>query len=218
VEFRKLYGPTLVNCFAHIYCYPVVIVANNVVLFPERAQKGALGWSYTDVLPYFRRLETWTEGDSEARGGSGPIGVEWARKFDPIYDAWIEAAKAAGYRETHDNSAGRPGIACQLHSQRPPLSASTHLKPALERKTSPSRRRYSRILLDGARHWHRIVNGIAPRHAGREVILSAARSTPQLLGSQDWSCRSFARDRITPLVDLRSVELRTLGHYVDVCP
>jgi 3-methylcrotonyl-CoA carboxylase beta subunit len=40
-EFRKLYGPTLVTGFAHIYGYPVGIVANNGVLFPESAQKGA---------------------------------------------------------------------------------------------------------------------------------------------------------------------------------
>ncbi|WP_018409199.1 carboxyl transferase domain-containing protein [Methylocystis rosea] len=40
-EFRKLYGPTLVTGFAHIHGYPVGIVANNGVLFPESAQKGA---------------------------------------------------------------------------------------------------------------------------------------------------------------------------------
>src|ERR671930_917416 len=43
------------------------------------AQKGALGWSYADVLPYFKRTETWIEGGSEIRGGDGPMGVEWAR-------------------------------------------------------------------------------------------------------------------------------------------
>ena len=35
------------------------------------AQKGALGWSYTDALPYFKRTETWIEGGSEIRGGDG---------------------------------------------------------------------------------------------------------------------------------------------------
>ncbi|MGJ0396017.1 MAG: carboxyl transferase domain-containing protein [Methylocystis sp.] len=40
-EFRKLYGPSLVTGFAHIHGYPVGIVANNGVLFPESAQKGA---------------------------------------------------------------------------------------------------------------------------------------------------------------------------------
>ena len=40
-EFKKLYGPTLVCGFAHIYGYPVGIVANNGILFSESAQKGA---------------------------------------------------------------------------------------------------------------------------------------------------------------------------------
>jgi 4-pyridoxate dehydrogenase len=56
------------------------------------AQKGALGWSYADVLPYFKRCETWQEGENAWRGGSGPIGVEWAKTRDPLFDAWIAAA------------------------------------------------------------------------------------------------------------------------------
>src|SRR6201993_4219419 len=48
------------------------------------AQKGALGWSYADVLRYFKRSETWERGENEWRGGAGPIGVEWARTRDPM--------------------------------------------------------------------------------------------------------------------------------------
>ena len=66
------------------------------------AQKGALGWSYADVLPYFRRGETWEGGENAYRGGSGPIGTEWARTRDPLFDAWIEAGKAAGFPHTED--------------------------------------------------------------------------------------------------------------------
>ena len=43
------------------------------------AQKGARGWSYADVLPYFKRCETWTGRRNPWRGGSGPVGVEWAK-------------------------------------------------------------------------------------------------------------------------------------------
>src|SRR3954451_17676988 len=70
------------------------------------AQSGALGWSYADVLPYFKRVETWQEGESAFRGGSGPIGVEWAKTADPLFDAWIESAKAAGYPTVRDYNAG----------------------------------------------------------------------------------------------------------------
>ena len=71
------------------------------------AQKGALGWSYADVLPYFKRTETWIDGASATRGGDGPIGVEWARVADPIYDAWLEAGTAAGYRIINGQQRGR---------------------------------------------------------------------------------------------------------------
>ena len=61
------------------------------------AQNGAIGWSYSDVLPYFKRCESWEEGESTYRGGSGPIGVEWAKTRDPLFSAWLDAAKSAGY-------------------------------------------------------------------------------------------------------------------------
>ena len=65
-----------------------------------------MGWSYADVLPYFKRVESWQDGDTAFRGGHGPIGVEWAKTKDPLFDAWIEAAKAAGYPHVQDYNAG----------------------------------------------------------------------------------------------------------------
>ena len=47
------------------------------------AQKGALGWSYADVLPYFKRVESWQDGESEYRGTGGNIGVQWAKTTGP---------------------------------------------------------------------------------------------------------------------------------------
>src|SRR4030095_10332977 len=47
------------------------------------AQKGALGWSYADVLPYFKRCETWEGGEDRWRGGAGPVGTQYAKTADP---------------------------------------------------------------------------------------------------------------------------------------
>jgi len=66
------------------------------------AQKGARGWSYADVLPYFRRCETFARGEDTWRGGAGPLGTEFARTEDPLYEAWLEAAKSCGYPLTSD--------------------------------------------------------------------------------------------------------------------
>ena len=73
------------------------------------AQKGARGWSYADVLPYFKRCETWQDGECEYRGDSGHIGVQWARTKDPMFTAWLESARMAGLPVT-----GRP--ACRAAS------------------------------------------------------------------------------------------------------
>src|SRR5258708_3687181 len=64
------------------------------------AQKGARGWSYADVLPYFRRAETFEGGEDTYRGGSGPLGTEFAKTPDPLFDAWVEAGQALGFPPT----------------------------------------------------------------------------------------------------------------------
>jgi choline dehydrogenase-like flavoprotein len=66
------------------------------------AQKGAQGWSYADVLPYFRRAETWEDGANPWRGGDGPLGTEYAKTPDTLFDAWVEAGKAVGIPPTAD--------------------------------------------------------------------------------------------------------------------
>jgi 4-pyridoxate dehydrogenase len=76
--------------------------------FDRWAQKDARGWSYADVLPYFKRTETAEDGASDTRGGSGPIGVEWNHVKDPLCAAWIEAGKALGFPEKRDMADGEP--------------------------------------------------------------------------------------------------------------
>ncbi len=94
------------------------------------AQKGARGWSYADVLPYFKRCETWEDGENTWRGGAGPLGTEWAKTQDPLYDAWIEAAKAVGFPHTPDYNGGdrsasaaanTPSATVAAPRQRPPF-------------------------------------------------------------------------------------------------
>jgi len=177
------------------------------------AQKGARGWSYADVVPYFRRLETWTEGASHIRGGEGPIGVEWARRFDPIYDAWIAAGKAAGYREIHDNSAGdTEGFARSQYSIRNGCrssAATAYLKPALKRSnvTLKTKVLATRVIMEGtrARGIEYAERGTLVRaHAAREVILSGGTfNSPQLLMLSGIGPADHLREiGIAPLVDL----------------
>jgi 4-pyridoxate dehydrogenase len=155
------------------------------------AQKGARGWSYADVLPYFKRAETWEHGEDKYRGGSGPLGTQWAKTRDPLYEAWIDAGKAAGIPYTHDyNGASAEGFG---HSQytirdgRRSSTANAYLKPARKRRNLvvEARAQVTRVLMRGTRAIgvefvkHTLVERAM---AAREVIVAAgAFSTPQLL-------------------------------------
>ena len=56
------------------------------------AESGAAGWSYDDVLPHFKAIESWVDGADEYRGGAGPIPVSWCGHRHQIDEAFIEAA------------------------------------------------------------------------------------------------------------------------------
>ena len=156
------------------------------------AQKGARGWSYADVLPYFKRTETWENGESAWRGGEGPVGVQFARVNDPIYAAWIEAAQAMGIPENKDVASGDPvGFARSqytIRNGRRSSAATAYLKPACKRRnlTLQTRATATRVLMDGKRatgiEWVNGSGDVSRAHASREVILSGGTfNTPQLL-------------------------------------
>jgi 4-pyridoxate dehydrogenase len=155
------------------------------------AQKGARGWSYADVLPYFKRAETWEGGEDIYRGGSGPLGTEWAKTRDPLFAAWIDAGKAAGIPHTADyNGHGGEGFG---HSQytirngRRSSTANAYLKPARKRRnlTVVIGAQVTRVLTNGTRATgvEYVKDTLVERvTAEREVILAAGTfATPQLL-------------------------------------
>ena len=155
------------------------------------ARNGATGWSYADVLPYFKRNETWVGGESETRGGSGPLGVEWERNRDPMFDAWREAALGLGYPATEDlNSASGEGFGraqYTIRNGRRASAATAFLKPALRRANLVLRTKAhaTQIILSGTRAVGVVYQQNGQRiqaYATREVILSGgAFNTPQLL-------------------------------------
>jgi choline dehydrogenase len=65
-------------------------------------QMGLTGWGYSDVLPYFKRAETFEGGADPYHGNDGPLYVSKASSKNPVYGAFIEAGEEAGYRRTRD--------------------------------------------------------------------------------------------------------------------
>ncbi len=155
------------------------------------AQKGARGWSYADVLPYFQRCESFASGADTWRGGGGPLGTEFARTKDDLYEAWLEAATANGYPLTPDyNGKQQEGFGRGQFTIRDGFRASSSnafLKPARNRKnlTVAVNAHTTRIMLNGTRATgvEYVQNGATVRaEAARDVIVSAGTfNTPQIL-------------------------------------
>jgi 4-pyridoxate dehydrogenase len=178
------------------------------------AQKGARGWSYADVLPYFRRGETWVQGDNPWRGGAGPLGTEFAKTRDPLFDAWIEAGNAAGFPHTADyNAQQQEGFGRSqytIRDGRRSSSARAYLRPARGRVnlTIETGAHATRVLLRGTRaagvEYIKASGDRVEAEAGREVILASGTfNSPQLLMLSGVGPAAHLRELgITPVVDL----------------
>jgi choline dehydrogenase len=82
----------------------MVYVRGHACDFDQWAELGATGWDYQHCLPYFKRAETWEQGADAYRGGDGPVGTcnGNGMRMNPLYQAFIDAGKDAGYGETSD--------------------------------------------------------------------------------------------------------------------
>jgi choline dehydrogenase len=160
--------------------------------FDTWAQMGNQGWSYKDVLPFFKRMESYQGGgDDEFRGREGPIRVTNPPPLDPIYATVIKAAGEVGIPHNPDyNGARQDGIAMSqatIASGRRMSTAHCYLDPIRNRPNLhiETGALTEALLLDGKRCVGvRYSVGGSPREAraGREVVVSAgAINSPQLL-------------------------------------
>ncbi|MGC2411694.1 MAG: GMC family oxidoreductase N-terminal domain-containing protein, partial [Stellaceae bacterium] len=87
-------GSSSINAMAY--------VRGNPGDYDRWAASGLPGWSYADVLPYFRRQESWEGGAGAYRGGDGPLTVGTARYADPLVEACLAAGRALQLPATPD--------------------------------------------------------------------------------------------------------------------
>jgi len=191
--------------------------------YDQWRQLGNAGWSYADILPYYRRLESDWRGDGPYHGGSGPLPVSRHDKSHKLYDLIRGAAIAAGHPETDDFHGPRPeGFGVPDFTTRNGRRGSTAM--AFLR---PARNRHNLIVETGA-HVTRVMiekgravgveyvrNGkSAVARAGREVILSGgAINSPHLLMlSGIGPAEELRAHGIMPLVDLPGVGRNLQDH------
>lgn len=154
-------------------------------------QRGAVGWSYNEVLPYFRKLETSWRGESEFHGGEGPIHITQSNLPSLFYDLLAKSAEAAGHKVGDDPAArdyeGISKVELSVGRGERMSTARTYLKqatgrPNLEVETGAATRRV-RIEKRRAVGVDYVRDGrLQTVYARREVILSGgAYNSPQLL-------------------------------------
>lgn len=154
-------------------------------------QLGCTGWSYEDVLPYFRRAEDQERGGDAFHGTGGPLSVSDMRVRRDVCDAFVDSAAAVGIPRNPDfNGASQEGAGYfQLTARngRRCSAATAYLRPVRHRRNLVVRTvaQVERVLLDHGRATgvvYRTRAGIHAVRAGREVILSAgAVHSPHLL-------------------------------------
>ena len=86
----------------------MLYVRGNPADFDGWAQMGCRGWSFADVLPYFRRSEHYAPGDPDLRGKGGVLRVEDYRTILPLTHRFVEAAQAAGHAYSKDLNGHMP--------------------------------------------------------------------------------------------------------------
>lgn len=192
--------------------------------FDEWADRGATGWSYRDVLPYFRRSERFELGADEYHGGDGELAVSLLRNDHPCCNAWVEAAQEYGLPHNPDfNGAQDQGVgAYQLTIDKGwrCSAAVAFLRPALRRANLHLRTgaHVTRVLFDGdqARGIEWMQEGqLHVADAQDAVILSAgAIQTPQILQLSGVGPSELLRELGIPVVlDAPEVGENLKDHY-----
>ena len=169
----------------------MVYIRGQAEDFDHWRQLGNAGWSFEDVLPYFRRSEHQTRGADDYHGTGGPLCVSDVANHHPICEAFIESAVALGFPRNDDfNGAVQEGVGWHQTTTRAGRRCSTavgYLRPAMTRSNLRvlTRALSEKILFDGRR-----ATGVSFRQDGeariararREVILcGGAINSPQLL-------------------------------------
>ncbi|HEV2303535.1 MAG TPA: GMC family oxidoreductase N-terminal domain-containing protein, partial [Stellaceae bacterium] len=115
----------------------MVYVRGNRGDYDRWAGIGLPTWSYANVLPYFRRQESWEGGSNAYRGGDGPLTTRLSRYADPLVEAYIAACEAADVRRNDDyNGVEQEGVArsqMTIRDGRRCSAAVAYLRPALGR-------------------------------------------------------------------------------------
>ena len=230
---RKLYWPRGRGWGGSSSINAMVYIRGHAYDYDLWRQQGNAGWSYDDVLPYFKKAESFNgEGDSDYHGFDGPLSVKKSEStHDELLDVFVEAGGQAGFPLTSDfNGKNQEGFSRYEHTmadtKRGPRrwsSARAYLHPALKRKNlaTETNVQVNKILFEGKK-----AVGVEYSKKGKtfsvkansEVILSAgAINSPQILmNSGIGDSSELNKHGINVLHELKGVGKNLQDHYAVV--
>ncbi|MEC7490359.1 MAG: choline dehydrogenase [Pseudomonadota bacterium] len=180
---KVLGGSSSINMMAY--------VRGNHGDYDRWGQKGLTGWTFDDVLPYFKRAESFQDGEDAYHGSEGPWKIKTTDVDDPIFDCFFDAVQQAGYQRAADyNGASQEGFArlqVNVFKGRRQSAAVAYLHPAMKRGNVEVQvsAHVTRVLMEDGR-----AIGVEYKQDGRlhsvraekEVILSGGSiNSPQVL-------------------------------------
>ncbi len=188
---RKLYWPRGRGWGGSSSINGMIYIRGHARDYDHWRQMGCEGWSFADVLPYFKRAEANENGGDEFHGGDGPLHVSNGRSTNPLFRAFVEGGKDAGFPATKDfNGFAQEGFGpyqLTIKDGRRWSAASAYLTPILSRPnlTIESNAQVTRILFEAKRavgvEFAQKKQKVQVR-ASREVLLcGGAVNTPQVL-------------------------------------
>ncbi len=203
----------------------MLYVRGNPRDYDDWAQMGNQGWSYEDVLPYFKKTESYKDGFGQYRGGDGPMEIaEFPERYE-LMDAVLEAGRELGYAPNPDyNGPVQDGFAYYQVTQKDGRRHSAYrafLKPALKRGNIKllTKALAARVLVENGRAAGVVYErdgAVEIVRARREVILAAgAVQSPQLLelsgiGAPD----KLQAAGVTPRHELPGVGENYIDHFM----
>lgn len=169
----------------------MIYLRGHRAVFDSWASGGARGWSYDEILDYFKKSERQENDASEYHGGEGPMDVANLRDPNPLTSAWVEAGVEKGYRQIDDfNAADMEGVGWYQVTQRQGrrwTTADGFVKPQIGKPnfTLKTNAMATRVVIEAGR-----AVGVEYLEDGKALVIRARKevilcggsiNTPQLL-------------------------------------
>ena len=188
---RRLYWPRGRGWGGSSSINGMIYIRGHARDYDRWRQLGCEGWSWADVLPYFKRAECNENGADDLHGGNGPLHVSNGRSGNPLFRAFVQAGMEAGHPYTPDfNGASQEGFGpyqLTIHNGRRWSAAAAYLRPILSRPNLKiaSHAHVTRVFFESSRAVgieYLQKKQLVQVRAEREILLcGGAVNTPQLL-------------------------------------